>query len=39
MRYEFIVDGVTEVNLVATFDPGQLLARSIYEPPPSAGAG
>jgi Tfp pilus assembly protein PilV len=35
VRYEFIVDGVTEVNLVATFDPGHLLARSIYEPPPA----
>jgi type II secretory pathway pseudopilin PulG len=39
VRYEFIVDGVTEINLVGTFDPGQLLARSIYEPPPTAGAG
>jgi hypothetical protein len=39
VRYEFIVDGVTEINLVGTFDPGHLLARSIYEPPPSAGAG
>jgi Tfp pilus assembly protein PilV len=35
VRYEFIVDGVTEVNLAATFDPGTLLARGIYEPPPA----
>lgn len=34
IRYEFIVDGVTEVNLKATFDPGALLAHAIYEPPP-----
>ena len=35
VRYEFIVDGLTEINLVGTFDPGQLLARGIYEPPPA----
>ena len=35
IRYEFIVDGVTEVDLTATFDPGELLARGIYEPPPA----
>jgi Tfp pilus assembly protein PilV len=38
VRYEFIVDGVAEINLVATFDPGALLARGIYEPPPAVGA-
>jgi Tfp pilus assembly protein PilV len=35
VRYEYIVDGVTEINLAATFDPGALLARGIYEPPPA----
>ena len=35
VRYEFIVDGVTQINLAATFDPGALLARGIYEPPPA----
>jgi hypothetical protein len=35
IRYEFIVDGVTEINLAATFDPGDLFARGIYEPPPA----
>jgi Tfp pilus assembly protein PilV len=35
IRYEFIVDGVTQINLSATFDPGELLARGIYEPPPA----
>ena len=35
IRYQFLVDGVEEINLVATFDPGTLLARGIYEPPPA----
>ena len=35
VRYEFIVDGITQINLSATFDPGDLLARGIYEPPPA----
>lgn len=35
VRYEYIVDGVTEINLTATFDPGALLARGIYGPPPA----
>jgi hypothetical protein len=35
IRYEFFVDGVTEINLAATFDPGDLFARGIYEPPPA----
>jgi Tfp pilus assembly protein PilV len=38
IRYEFIVDGLTQINLSATFDPGDLLARGIYEPPPAQGA-
>ena len=36
IRYEFIVDGVTQINLSATFDPGDLFAHGIYEPPPAA---
>jgi type II secretory pathway pseudopilin PulG len=35
IRYEFIVDGLTQINLSATFDPGDLLAHGIYEPPPA----
>jgi hypothetical protein len=35
IRYEFIVDGITQINLSATFDPGDLLAHAIYEPPPA----
>ncbi|HEX6400800.1 MAG TPA: hypothetical protein VF108_10095 [Actinomycetota bacterium] len=35
VRYEFIVDGVTQINLSATFDPGDLFAHGIYEPPPA----
>lgn len=36
IRYEYIVNGVTEVNLKATFDPGDLFAHGIYQPPPAA---
>jgi len=36
IRYEYIVDGVHEIDVDATFDPGDLLARGIYEPPPAA---
>ena len=36
VRYEYIVDGVTQVNLLATFDPGDLFAHGIYQPPPAA---
>lgn len=36
IRYEYIVDGVTQVNLLATFDPGDLFAHGIYQPPPAA---
>ncbi|HEX6580201.1 MAG TPA: hypothetical protein VF195_04950 [Actinomycetota bacterium] len=35
IRYQYIVDGVTEMNLLATFDPGDLFAHSIYQPPPA----
>jgi type II secretory pathway pseudopilin PulG len=38
IRYQFLVDGVEEIDLRARFDPGSLLARGIYEPPPSSGA-
>ena len=38
IRYEYIVDGVTEVNLKATFDPGDLFTHGIYQPPPAAQA-
>ena len=27
IRYEYIVDGVTEINLKATFDPGDLFTH------------
>jgi Tfp pilus assembly protein PilV len=36
VRYQYIVDGVDEINLLATFDPGDLLAHGIYQPPPAA---
>ena len=36
IRYEYIVDGVNEINLLATFDPGDLFAHGIYQPPPAA---
>lgn len=36
IRYEYIVDGVTEINLKATFDPGDLFTHAIYQPPPAA---
>ncbi|MCD6021763.1 MAG: Prepilin-type cleavage/methylation-like protein [Actinomycetia bacterium] len=36
IRYEYIVDGVTEINVLATFDPGDLFAHGIYQPPPAA---
>jgi type II secretory pathway pseudopilin PulG len=39
IRYEFIVDGITQINLSATFDPGDLLAHGIYEPPPAQQGG
>jgi type II secretory pathway pseudopilin PulG len=38
IRYEYIVDGVTQVNLKATFDPGDLFTHGIYQPPPAAQA-
>jgi Tfp pilus assembly protein PilV len=36
IRYEYIVDSVHQINLVATFDPGDLFAHGIYQPPPAA---
>ena len=38
IRYEYIVNGVTQVNLKATFDPGDLFTHGIYQPPPAAQA-
>ncbi|MGH2680493.1 MAG: type IV pilus modification PilV family protein [Actinomycetota bacterium] len=35
IRYEFIVDGIWQIDLTATFDPGDLLAHAIYGPPPA----
>ena len=35
LRYELIVDGIEQINLLSTFDPGDLLAHGIYEPPPA----
>jgi type II secretory pathway pseudopilin PulG len=35
IRYQLTVDGVDQIDLTATFDPGDLLARGIYEPPPA----
>jgi hypothetical protein len=29
------VDGITQIDLLSTFDPGDLLAHAIYEPPPA----
>ena len=36
IRYEYIVNGVSEIDLMATFDPGDLFAHGIYQPPPAA---
>lgn len=36
IRYEYIVDGVHQIDLSAAFDPGDLLAHGIYQPPPAA---
>ncbi|HUF57910.1 MAG TPA: hypothetical protein VMR89_00235 [Actinomycetota bacterium] len=36
IRYQFIVDGITQINLTASLDPGDLFARAIYGPPPAA---
>jgi type II secretory pathway pseudopilin PulG len=36
IRYEYIVDGITQINLLATFDPGDLFTHGIYQPPPAA---
>jgi type II secretory pathway pseudopilin PulG len=36
VRYEYIVDGITEINLSAKFDPGDLFTHGVYQPPPAA---
>ncbi len=36
-NYEVIVDSVREVDLDVTVDPGTLITRGVYGPPPSAG--
>ena len=36
-KYELIVDSVPEVSLTTTVDPGTLVAKGVYGPPPSAG--
>jgi Tfp pilus assembly protein PilV len=36
IRYEYIVDGAHQIDLTATFDPGDLFAHGIYQPPPAA---
>jgi hypothetical protein len=36
IHYQYIVDGITEIDLQATFDPGDLFAHGIYQPPPAA---
>ena len=36
-KYELIIDSVTEVSLTTTVDPGTLVAKGVYGPPPSAG--
>lgn len=36
IRYEYLVDGVTQINLTTTFDPGDLYAHAIYQAPPAA---
>jgi hypothetical protein len=38
IRYEYIVNAVHEIDLTATFDPGDLFAHGIYQPPPAAAA-
>jgi len=35
VRYQFFVNGIEQINLLSTFDPGDLLAHGIYEPPPA----
>jgi hypothetical protein len=36
-KYELIIDSVTEVSLTTTVDPGTLVTKGVYGPPPSAG--
>ena len=36
-KYELTVDSVKEIDLTTLVDPGALLARATYGPPPAAG--
>jgi hypothetical protein len=36
IHYEYLVNGFPEIDLTVTFDPGDLLAHGIYQPPPAA---
>jgi hypothetical protein len=36
-KYELIIDSATEVSLTTTVDPGTLVAKGVYGPPPTAG--
>jgi len=36
IRYEYIVDGLHQIDLSSTFDPGDLFAHGIYQAPPAA---
>ena len=36
-KYELVVDSVPEVSLTTTVDPGTLVAKGVYGPPPTAG--
>jgi Tfp pilus assembly protein PilV len=38
IRYEYLVDGVHQLDLSATFDPGDLFAHGIYQAPPAAAS-
>jgi type II secretory pathway pseudopilin PulG len=38
IRYEYVVDGVHQLDLSATFDPGDLFAHGIYQAPPAAAS-
>jgi type II secretory pathway pseudopilin PulG len=38
IRYEYLVDGVHQLDLSASFDPGDLFAHGIYQAPPAAAA-
>ena len=36
-KYELTVDSVKEIDLTTKVDPGALIARATYGPPPAAG--